>query len=121
MDVDKYLAICEQLGQEPDPNKMPLSSSDFPYEVQVAFFIWSLLSDNWEGMSGTYLGKVWSGLDYLFEIYEIADRKTILFLLKLYERLLVEHTAEEADKKRKAEERKAKTGGGKQYTHNVKG
>jgi hypothetical protein len=100
--------MCEQLGQEPDPAKMPLDSSDFPEEVQVAFFIFSLLSDNWDGMSGTYLGKDWT--------------QCTLFFMKLYENIIVSYKSEEAEKKRKAEERKAKSaGGGKQYTHNVRG
>ena len=40
--VDTYLKICEELGEEPDPNKMPPEMSDFPYEVQMAFLIHNL-------------------------------------------------------------------------------
>jgi hypothetical protein len=121
-DVEKYLLMCEQLGQEPDPAKMPLDSSDFPEEVQVAFFIFSLLSDNWDGMSGTYLGKDWTQCTQLFELYEVENKKETLFFMKLYENIIVSYKSEEAEKKRKAEERKAKSaGGGKQYTHNVRG
>ena len=50
---------------------MPLEISSFPDEVQVAFFMFDLLSDNWDGMSGTYLGKDWSQCTQLFEIYNI--------------------------------------------------
>jgi hypothetical protein len=114
--------MCEQLGQEPDPAKMPLAYSDFPEEVQVAFFIFSMLTDNWEGMSGTYMGKNWDSLEYLFKLYEIENPKQIFFFMKVYETVLVSYKAEEADKKRKAEERKAKSaGGGNNYTHNVRG
>ena len=63
LDVEKYLRICEELGQEPDPAKMPLEPSEFPEEVQVAFFIYEFLEDHWEGMSGTYLGKHWNNLN----------------------------------------------------------
>ena len=42
--------------------------------------------------------------------------------MKMLEGHLVKYRMEEADKKRKAEERKAKSaGGGKTYTHNVRG
>jgi L-rhamnose isomerase len=41
--------------------------------------------------------------------------------MKMYEASLVTYRAEEAQRKRKAEERKASAGGGKQYTQNVKG
>lgn len=101
---------------------MPLESSVFPEEVQVAFFIFSFLPDKWEGMSGTYMGKEWGGLEYIFELHSIQDRKTVFFFMKLYESVLIHCKAEEAEKKRKAEERKSKSaGGGKNYTHNVRG
>ena len=45
MDKEKYLRLCEQLGQEPDPAKMPLEISVFPEEVQVAFFVYDRLSE----------------------------------------------------------------------------
>jgi hypothetical protein len=123
VDLDKYLLICEQLGQEPDPAKMPLELSDFPEEVQVAFFMFSLLPDHWEGMSGSYMGKYWDGIEYYFKLYEVTDPKTIMYIMKMYEGIIVEHKAEQAEQRRKAEERKAKSAGGagKTYTHNVKG
>lgn len=99
---------------------MPLDSSAFPEEVQVAFFIFSLLSDYWEGMSGTYMGKHWNGIEYLFELYKVENPKVVFFFMKVYEAAIINYRAEEADKKRKAEERKSKSaGGGKNYTHNV--
>ena len=100
---------------------MPLTSSDFPEEVQVAFFIFSLLPDYWEGMSGTYMGKHWNGVEYFFDLYEVETPKTVLYIMKLYEGELVSYRAQQSENKRKAEERKAKTGGGKNFTHNVKG
>ena len=108
------------MGDEPDPAKMPLDSSAFPEEVQVAFFIFSFLSDNWEGMSGSYMGKNWSNCQHLFEVYDIEDKGTTLFFMKMYEAILVKYRFEEAEKKRKADERKSQQGG-KTYTHNVRG
>ena len=115
------MLLCEQLGEEPDPTKMPLTSSDFPEEVQVAFFMFSLLPDHWEGMSGTYMGKQWHGIEYFFELYGVQEPKIVLYLMKLYEGAVVSHRATQADNKRKAEERRSKAGGGGNYTHNVKG
>ena len=112
--------LCEQLGEEPDPTKMPLELSEFPEEVQVAFFIFSLLPDHYEGMSGTYMGKYWDGIEYYFKLYEIDDVKTIMYILKMYEGIIVSYKAEKAEQNRKTEERKAKSGG-KSYAHNVKG
>tara|TARA_Y100000385_G_C12857043_1_gene535601 strand:+ start:405 stop:749 length:345 start_codon:yes stop_codon:yes gene_type:complete len=114
--------LCEQLGQEPDPAKMPLELSEFPEEVQVAFFMFSLLSDYWEGMSGTYMGKHWNGIDYFFKLYEIENPKVILFIMKMYESILIEDRAQKAERKRKQSDQRSKAGGsGKSYTHNIKG
>ena len=60
---------------------MPLELSDFPEEVQVAFFMYGLLPDHYEGISGTYMGKYWDGIEYFFKLYEVEDKKTILKLL----------------------------------------
>jgi len=113
--------LCEQLGQEPDPTKMPLELSDFPGEVQVAFFMFSLLPDHWEGMSGTYMGKYWDGIDYFFKLYEVDNPRVTLYIMKLYESIIVEDRAKKATQKRKQAEQKSKASGGKTYTHNVQG
>jgi len=100
---------------------MPLDPSDFPVEVQVAFFLFGLLEDKWEGMSGSYLGKQWGNIEYLFSLYEVEEPRTMMYILKLYEGLIVQTRAEESERKRKADERKSSAGGGKNFTHNVKG
>jgi|TARA_B110000285_G_C14881033_1_gene493923 hypothetical protein len=120
MNVDKYLTICEQLGEEPDPSKMPLETSDFPVEVQVAFFVFDLLEDKWEGMSGTYMGKIWGNLEYLFTLYSVEEPKVVVYFISILESLIVKDRIEKSERKRKVEERKS-TGGGKNFTHNVKG
>lgn len=99
---------------------MPLDLSEFPEEVQVAFFMFGLLPDHYEGMSGTYMGKYWDGIEYYFKMYEIQEPKVILYLMKMYEGALVTYRADKAEQKRKADERKAKSGG-KNYAHNIKG
>lgn len=100
---------------------MPLDTSDFPDEVQVAFFIFTLLEDNWDGMSGTYLGKHWNSLEYFFELHKVEEKIVTLRIMKMYESMLINYRAEKAEQKRKAEERKRKSsGGGKNYTHNIR-
>ena len=100
---------------------MPLEPSDFPEEVQVAFFMFSLLPDHYEGMSGTYMGKVWGGIDFMFDLYNVQNPQETFYFMKVYENYIVAHRGEIAQKKRQAEERKASASGGKKYTHNVKG
>jgi hypothetical protein len=82
--------------------------------------MFNLLSDVWEGMSGSYLGKDWSGCDLLFSTYKIEDKRNTLYFMKAYERILMNYRFEEAERKRKEDERKSKSGG-KNFTHNVKG
>ena len=100
---------------------MPLEATAFPAEVQVAFFVYSYLSDVWEGISGSYMGKDWSHIDTLFKLFEIEDQKIVLYFMKMYEGIIVQDRAQEAEKKRKADERIRQQAGGKTYTHKVKG
>ena len=89
---------------------MPLDTSDFPPEVQTAFFMFSLLPDHFEGMSGTYMGKYWDGIDYFFKLHDVVNPKEILYIMKMYENEIVSYRSEQAERKRKEQERKAKAG-----------
>ena len=53
---------------------MPLEASSFPEDVQVAFFVLDLLSDRWEGSSGMYLGKDWSPINFILDLYEVDNK-----------------------------------------------
>ena len=99
---------------------MPLDTSDFPYDVQVAFFIFGFLEDIWDGMSGSYMGKNWNNIEYLFNLYEVDEPRTMLYIMKMWEGILVAHRVDKAGKHKKAEQRRS-AGGGKNFTHNVKG
>lgn len=101
---------------------MPLDLSEFPEEVQVAFFIFSYLPDKWDTNVGYYMGKDWTLIPFLFETFGVQDKAEILYFMKSYENLLVSYRAKESESKRKAAEKKSSaTGGGKQFAHNVKG
>ena len=108
IDLDKYLAICEQLGQEPDPDKMPPAMDMFPYEVQMAFFVHSLLQDTWDGMNGFYMGKNLSGLGELLDIYEVEDKKTTVYFLSIIDNERMSSVNEEVRRKQQAEKRRGK-------------
>ena len=99
---------------------MPPTLDGLPDEVQVAFFIYALMPERWDGASGTYLGKDWSPLHTLYNIYEIEDQKTVTMFIAEIQSIFVQQTNEESEKKRKAAERKASAGSGKKYAHNVR-
>lgn len=103
---NEYIAVCEKLGKEPDYDKMPMEDSNFPYEVQLALLIHSVLPDRWDGMSGSYLGKDWSALGTLLNVYNIEDKKTVSFFLKNIDMLHTNYLNEEIEKKRKQSENK---------------
>lgn len=96
--------MCEQLGNEPIESEIPTDFADFPYEVQEAINIFTILPDNWEGMSGTYMGKDYSILPYLFdEIFEVSDKKqTMQFLLIIGRIVMEQHTKAQKERQRKA-------------------
>jgi hypothetical protein len=107
--------MCAQSGTEPDPDEMPPSLEDYPYEVQVAFFIHDILSDRWDGNTGHYMGKDISSLHYLLDIWEVEDKKTCVYFIKHIEARHTRKLNLEGEKQRKAAERKAKrphSGGG---------
>ena len=82
---ERYFEICEAMGSEPIEGEIPVEISDFPDIVQNAFQVYGILQDNWEGMSGTYMGKVMSGIIDIFDILEMdkEDRKVMLELVSL--------------------------------------
>ena len=100
---------------------MPLERSDFPELVQTAFFIFDFLEDKWEGMSGMYLGKNWSSVEYFFNLYEIEEQKVIVTFMKLYERILVNYRIEQQKQQAKKAERSKSARSGSNFTHNIKG
>ena len=76
------------MGWEPDENQMPIDPSTLSLEVQQALVLLNALPDNWEGMSGSWMGKDYSGLSAIMDIYEIDDRRAVFELLKQAEQEL---------------------------------
>ena len=92
---------------------MPPTLEEFPYEVQVAFFIYGLLPDIWIGMSGTYQGKDWSPLESLYNIYDIEDRRVVTYFIAEIQRVYTKSINAKMEQERKAQERKKAKQGAK--------
>jgi hypothetical protein len=103
------LAICEQLGEEPDPEKMPFERDHFPLEVQEAYALHDMLSDCWDGMNGYYLGKDYSALETYIKVLDIENPKQSLYFLKHIEYHHSEQLNKKIKAKRDAEERRIKS------------
>jgi hypothetical protein len=61
---------------------MPPEMEDYPSEVQEAFLVHSCLPDRWDGTSGMMLGKDWSPLGTLLDVFKIEDKRTVVWFLK---------------------------------------
>lgn len=85
MTKDQYFEICEALGTEPIEEEVPIEYDDLPMDVHQAYNIYNKLQDNWDTMSGVYIGKVYAGISDIFDMYEIdtQDRKVIFSLLQI--------------------------------------
>ena len=83
MSKDAYYEMCQMLGTEPDPNEIPVEFEDLPDQVQRALEIYSYLSDRWEGMSGTYMGKDYTIIFNLFNMFDITLVSEQQLLLKI--------------------------------------
>lgn len=74
--------MCEMLGSQPLEEEIPIEMGDFSEDIQLVFELYSILPDIWEGFSGSYLGKDYSNIFKLFDIYDF-DRTDYLFYLRL--------------------------------------
>lgn len=77
--------MCEQMGWEPREEDIPIDPSTLSFEAQQALLVLQSLPDNWEGMSGTWMGKDYSGLSTILDIYEVEDKRLVFELIKLCE------------------------------------
>jgi len=80
MTKDQYFEMCEMLGTEPVDADIPVDLDDFEQEVQQAFDIYRMLSDNWDFMAGNYLGKDYGIVFDLFKLYQIEQPEQLLLL-----------------------------------------
>jgi len=83
MNQDQYIQMCEQMGWEINEHELPKDASNLSIEAQCALLLLNSLPDKWDGMSGTWLGKDYSGLEAIMNIYEIQERREVFELLKV--------------------------------------
>ena len=88
--------MCEQMGWEPKEEDLPKNGSNLSLECQQALTVLQALPDIWEGMNGTWLGKDYSGLGTIMDIYEIDDRRSVFELLKEAESLLGKYYSQQS-------------------------
>lgn len=102
MTRDRYLEVCEQLGREPDPDKMPPDFSDLPPVVQEALNIFNLLGDRIVADIG-YLGKDYS----LLPVYlvDVESKELFLEVLSWMDNKVIKKSADEMKRMREQAKR----------------
>ena len=83
------------MGWEPKEEDLPQDGTNLSLECQQALTILNALPDNWEGMNGTWLGKDYSGLSAVMDIYEVESRREVFELLKEAESILGKYYAQQ--------------------------
>lgn len=92
------------MGVEPKEEDIPKDPSTFSLEAQQALVLMNALPDNWEGMNGVWLGKDYSGLIDIMNIYGIEQQREVFELLRVCEDELGKYYAQ----KRKEQDQLAK-------------
>lgn len=73
MSKEHYFEMCEMLGAEPVESEIPIEFEDFPYELQEIMTIYHKLKDEWNVVSGDYMGKSIQGILDIFKILKIPE------------------------------------------------
>lgn len=78
-----------QLGEKPDPNRMPIDFSDFPPLVRDAIEIFNRLGDRYTStdLGPLYIGKDLSTLPLYYDTYLIQDADDKKLLLEIIQHL----------------------------------
>jgi len=102
MTKDAYFEMCEALGSQPLESEIPVEFDDFPLEVQQAFNAYRMLRDEWDTMSGIYLGKSLIGIKDVLEATEVeaSEQKFIVMLIRVIDNI----RSDEINNKKKTQE-----------------
>lgn len=99
MTKEKYLTLCDQMGQEPSEDKCPPDFEDFPLPVQQAIEVFNKLGDRVVSDIG-YLGKNFNALELHMKAIGVLDEEIFLETLVRLDAILIKRSAEQMKKAR---------------------
>ena len=105
MTRDRYLTMCEQMGQEPKEEEIPPDSEDFPELVAYALNTFHSLGDRVYPDIG-YMGKDFTNLPLYIEMYCIEDNELFLEILTYLESRAIKQSQEALKREREKHKRK---------------
>jgi len=105
MTKEKYLAMCEQLGQEPSEAKCPPDYEDFPLPLQQAIEVFNRLGDRVFPDIG-YMGKDYTALPLHIEVVSVEEKEIFLEALVRLDAALIKRSADQMKKARDSVKKK---------------
>ena len=105
MTKEKYLTVCEQLGQEPSETKCPPEYEDFPLPLQQAIEVFNRLGDRVVADIG-YLGKDYTALSVHMRVLKVIEKDIFLEALARLDAHLIKKSSEQMKKARDSAKKK---------------
>lgn len=105
MTKDKYLTLCEQMGQEPSEDKCPPDYEDFPIPVRQAIEVFNKLGDRVVAEIG-YVGKYYETLDLHMEVLGVTNKEVFLETLLRLDANMIKRSNDQMKKARDKLKRK---------------
>jgi hypothetical protein len=99
MTKDKYLTLCEQMGQDPSESKCPPDFEDFPVPVQQAIEVFNRLGDRVMADIG-YLGKDFVSLPIHMEVVGVEDKEIFMDTLMRLDASMIKRSSDQMQKAR---------------------
>lgn len=99
MTKEKYLAVCDQMGQEPSEDKCPPDFDDMPVPVQQAIEVFNKLGDRVFPDIG-YMGKDFTSLDLHMEVVGVENKEIFLETMVRLDASMIKRSAEQMKKAR---------------------
>ncbi|MAI59005.1 MAG: hypothetical protein CML56_08520 [Rhodobacteraceae bacterium] len=117
MTRERYLELCEQMGNEPIEEEIPPDWSDLPEIVTYAVNTFNLMGDRVYPEIG-YVGKDYTNLNHYIELYAIEDKEFFLHVLSWLDSRAIKKSSDQL--KREYDKMKRQSSG-KQSSPRVKG
>ena len=117
MTRERYLEMCEQMGNDPVEEEIPPDMEDFPPIIAEALHTFNMLGDRIYPEIG-YVGKDYTNLEHFLELYGIEDKEYFLQLLSWLDARAIKKSSEEM--KRQYDKMKRQNSGKRSQT-NIKG
>ena len=97
MTRERYLEMCEQMGNEPLDEEIPPNYEDMPEIIIVALTTFSLLGDRVYPDIG-YIGKDYTNLDHYIDIFGIDDKEYFMSILSWLDSRMIKKSSDEMKK-----------------------